>query len=106
VRPREQQEDEMADNGLEAFAISFAKLVQIIEKVNIDKDVDVDVWVQGTLAMADAKGEAFAFGDNTVTETLALTQTKAVEGVGSESHSIAESLSAGTSDAKWDMTLG
>jgi hypothetical protein len=95
----------MADN-LEAFAIQFTKLVQILEQVRVDKDVDVDVWVQGTLAMADAKGEAFAFGDNTVTETLALTQTRAVEGVGSESHSIAESLSAGTSDAKWGMTLG
>jgi len=32
----------MADNGnLEAFAISFAKLVQIMEKVDIQKTIDV-----------------------------------------------------------------
>ena len=96
--------DEMADNGdnLEAFAISFAKLVTIMERVDIDKEVDVDVFVKGTLAMGDAKGEADAFGDNTVSETLALTKTTVVDGVGSNSSSIAQSLSA-TLDNDWHL---
>ena len=45
---------------LEAFAISFAKLVDILERVDIDKDFDVDVFVQGNSALANAKGEADA----------------------------------------------
>jgi hypothetical protein len=89
----------MADGNLEAFAISFAKLVQILEQVRVDKDVNVDVFVNGNLAMADAKGEADAFGDNTVAETLALTSTRTVEGLFSDSSSIAQSLSASTPDA-------
>jgi hypothetical protein len=36
------------DGNLEAFAISFAKLVQIMERVDIHKTIDVDVWVQVT----------------------------------------------------------
>jgi hypothetical protein len=87
--------------GLEAFAISFAKLVEIVEQVDIQKQIDVDVFVQGNSALADAKSEADALGDNSVTETLALTTTAVVEGVGSSSSSIAESLSAATPDAKW-----
>jgi hypothetical protein len=89
----------MADiPNLEVFAIQFTKLVQILEQVEIEKEIDVDVMVKGTLAMADAKGEADAFGDNTVAETLALTSTRAVEGVFSDSSSIAQSLSAATPD--------
>jgi hypothetical protein len=84
--------------NLEAFAISFAKLVQIMENVKIEKEIDIDVWVQGTSAIAESKGEAFALGDNSHTETLSLTQTSVVEGVGSESSSIAESVSAATKD--------
>jgi hypothetical protein len=43
------------DGGnLEAFAISFAKLVQVLELVQVDKDFNVDVWVQGNSAMANA----------------------------------------------------
>jgi hypothetical protein len=84
----------MADNGnLEAFAISFAKLVQILEQVRVDKDFNVDVFVQGNSAMANAKGEADALGPDSHTETLGLTTTTAVFGVGSASSSIAESIS-------------
>jgi hypothetical protein len=85
----------MADNGgnLEAFAISFAKLVQILDQVKVDKDFNVDVFVEGNSAMANAKGEADALGPDSHTETLSLTTTMAVQGVGSSSSSIAESLS-------------
>lgn len=85
----------MADNGdnLEAFAISFAKLVRIMEDVQVDKDFNVDVFVEGNSAMANAKGEADALGPDSHTETLALTTTAVVQGVGSSSSSIAESLS-------------
>ena len=78
---------------LEAFAISFAKLVQIMEEVKVDKDFNVDVFVEGNSALADAKGEADALGPDSHTETLALTTTFAAQGVGSSSSSIAESLS-------------
>jgi hypothetical protein len=88
----------MAVPNLEAFAIQFTKLVQILEQVRVDKDVNVDVFVKGNLAMGDAKGEADAFGDNTVAETLALTKTTTVEGLFSDSSSIAQSLSASTPD--------
>ena len=88
---------------LESFAISFAKLVQIVEQVDIRKDIDVSVFVQGNSALADAKGEADAIGPNSVTETLALTTTAAVQGVGSSSSSIAESVSAATRDVVWHL---
>ena len=85
----------MADNGgnLEAFAISFAKLIDILDLVKVDKDFNVDVFVEGNSAMANAKGEADALGPDSHTETLALTTTATVFGVGSSSSSIAESLS-------------
>jgi hypothetical protein len=83
---------------LESFAISFAKLVQVEEQVDIQKQIDVNVFVQGNSAIADAKGEAAALGPNSHTETLSLTQTNAVQGVGSASSSIAESVSAATQD--------
>jgi hypothetical protein len=95
----------MAETNLEAFAIQFTKLVQILEQVRIDKDVNVDVFVKGTLAMADAKGEATAFGDNTVAETRALTKTTAAEGLFSDSSSIAQSLSAATPNPDWHITM-
>ena len=78
---------------LEEFAISFAKLVDILERVDVDKDFNVDVFVEGNSAMANAKGEADALGPDSHTETLALTTTMAVQGVGSASSSIAESIS-------------
>ena len=83
----------MAVTNLEAFAIEFAKLVQIEEQVDVQKEFDINVAVQNTSAMADAKGEAAALGANTHSETLGLTSTTAVEGVGSSSSSIAESIS-------------
>jgi hypothetical protein len=85
---------------IEQFAISFQKLVQIAERVDIEKEVDVDVFVKGNLAMADTKAVAAAdaLGRDTVTETLTLatTATTVVQGVGSSSDSsaISESLSA------------
>jgi len=104
VRPREQQEDEMAEpSNLESFAIQFSKLVQVLELVDIQKEINVDVWVQGNSALANAKGEADALGPNSHTETLALTTTATVQGVGSSSSSIAESVSAATKDVAWHM---
>jgi hypothetical protein len=84
--------------NLESFAISFLKLVNVMEQVKIDKDINVDVFVQGNSAIADAKGEADALGPNSHTETLALTTTAVAQGVGSSSSSIAESVSAATRD--------
>ena len=78
---------------LEAFAISFEKLIEILDLVKVDKDFNVDVFVEGNSAMANAKGEADALGPDSHTETLALTTTATVFGVGSSSSSIAESLS-------------
>ena len=43
---------------LEAFAISFSKLVAIMEKVTIDKNFHIDVFVQGNSALANSKAEA------------------------------------------------
>jgi hypothetical protein len=90
-------------SNLESFAISFAKLVQVEEQVDIQKQIDVDVFVQGNSAIADAKGEAAALGPNSHTETLGLTSTTAVQGVGSTSSSIAESVSAATKAWAWHM---
>ena len=92
----------MTDN-LEAFAIQFTKLVDIMEQVDIHKTINADVWVQGNSALADAKAEADALGPNSHTETLALTTTAVAQGVGSSSSSIAESVSAATRDADWHM---
>ena len=47
---------------LEAFAISFSKLVAIMEKVTIDKNFHIDVFVQGNSALANSKAEASALG--------------------------------------------
>jgi hypothetical protein len=88
--------------NLETFAIQFLKLVQIVEQVDIQKEVDVDVWVSGNLAMADAKGEAQAFGADTLAETLALTSTTVVQGLFSDSSSHAQSTSA-TPNADWHI---
>ena len=94
----------MADNSnLEAFAIQFIKVVQVLERVDIQKEINVDVWVQGNSALANAKGEADALGPNSHTETLGLTTTTAVQGVGSSSSSIAESVSAATKDVAGHM---
>ena len=92
--------------ALEQFAIEFAKLVEIKERVDIQKEFDIDVFVQGNSALANSKGEAVALGPNTHTETLSLTSTNAVAGVGSSASSIAESLSLATRDAKADWHFG
>ena len=80
----------------EVFALEFQKLVDIQEQVDIQKAIQVDVQVQGNSALADVKAEATALGDNSHTETLGLTSTTSVQGVGSSSSSIAESLSLAT----------
>ena len=84
--------------NLEAFAISFQKLVAIRELVDIHKAIDVRAFVVGNSALAEAKGESDALGPNTNTETLALTTNTAVAGVGSSSSSISEGVAAATRD--------
>jgi hypothetical protein len=79
--------------ALEAFAIEFQKEVAIEEEVDVQKEFDIQAAVQGTTALADVKAEATALGPNSHTETLGVTSTTAVAGVGSSSSSIAESLS-------------
>jgi hypothetical protein len=91
--------------ALEAFAISFAKLVQIVEQVDIQKHIDATVFIAGNSALADAKAESDALGFNSHSETLALTTTTVVQGVGSSSSSIAESLSAATKTTDWHLTM-
>src|SRR5262245_42854532 len=92
--------------NLEVFAIQFAKLVDIQEQVDIQKQFDIDVQVQGNSALADAKAEATALGPNTHTETLGLTSTTAIQGVGSSCSYIAESLSLTTRHAEADCHVG
>jgi len=87
--------------NLESFAIQFDKLVHITDQVRVDKNFDIDVYVQGNSAMANAKGEATAMGPDSHTETLSLTSTTTVQGVGSDSSSIAESLSLADRSATW-----
>jgi len=82
--------------SLEAFAIEFEKQVDIQENVDVQKLFQVDVQIQGNSALADVKAEATALGPDSHTETLGLTSTTAVAGVGSSSSSIAESLSLAT----------
>ena len=83
----------MTVTNLEAFAIEFQKQVDIQEQVDIQKEFQVQVDIQGNSALADVKAEATALGPDSHTETLGLTSTTAVAGVGSSSSSIAESLS-------------
>ena len=91
--------------ALESFAREFAKLVQIQEQVDIQKHIEATVFIVGNTALADVKAEATALGSpNTHTETLGLTSTTAVQGVGSSSSSIAESVSATQpNDLVWHM---
>ena len=78
--------------SFESFTIEFTKLVQIVDEVFVDKFIDVFAFVEGNSALATSKGEAAALGPDSHTETLSLTTTNAVWGVGSASSSIAESL--------------
>jgi hypothetical protein len=82
--------------NVEAFAVQFTKLSAVLDLARIDKQIDVDAHVKGNSAFADAKGESDAIGPNSFTETLALTKTTVVQGVGSSSSSIAESDAATT----------
>ena len=91
--------------SLEAFAIEFQKDVQIAEQVDVQKAFQVDVQIQGNSALADVKAEATALGPDSHTETLGLTSTTAVAGVGSSSSSIAESLSLAQKDAAASMLI-
>ena len=92
--------------SLEAFAIEFEKQVDIQENVDVQKLFQVDVQIQGNSALADVKAEATALGPDSHTETLGLTSTTAVAGVGSSSSSIAESLSLAQKDAAASMLIG
>jgi hypothetical protein len=91
--------------SLEAFAIEFEKEVNIAEQVDVEKQFNVDVQIQGNSALADVKAEATALGPDSHTETLGLTSTTAVAGVGSSSSSIAESLSLAQKDAAASMLI-
>ena len=84
-----------------SFDVSFLKNVNIREHVDIDKSIDVRAFVFGNSAMANSTADAY--GSNSHTETLALTTTAVVEGVGSSSSSIAESVSLATPDPNWSF---
>ncbi|HZB55294.1 MAG TPA: hypothetical protein VE527_16790 [Reyranella sp.] len=71
-----------------AFDVSFLKYVNIFDQAYVNKDIDVRSYVDGNSAMANATADAV--GPNTHTETL--TQTTAVQYLGSSS--VSESLSA------------
>lgn len=73
---------------MNGYDVSFFKYVSIFDRAVIDKEIDVDVFVDGNSAIANAT--ANALGPNTHTETL--TQTTAVQFLGSSS--ISESVSA------------
>ena len=73
---------------MNGYDVSFFKYVSIFDFAEIDKEIDVGVFVDGNSAIANAT--ANALGPNTHTETL--TQTTAVQFLGSSSNS--ESVSA------------
>jgi hypothetical protein len=70
------------------FDVSFTKYVNVNENVDIDKSIDVRAFVFGNSAIANATADAI--GPNSHSETL--TQTTAVQGLGSSS--VSESVSA------------
>jgi hypothetical protein len=80
--------------NVEAFAVQFTKFSAIVDLAYINKQIDVDARVKGNSAIANAKGDSTAIGYNSHTETLAYTNTTAVQGVGSNSQSVAESVAA------------
>ena len=71
-----------------ALDVSFLKYVGVSEHVDVDKSFDIRAYVSGNSAMANATADAM--GVNSHSETL--TQTTAVNGVGSSS--VSESVSA------------
>jgi hypothetical protein len=71
-----------------ALDVSFLKYVAVSENVDVDKSFDIRAYVSGNSAMANATADAI--GTNSHSETL--TQTTAVNGVGSSS--VSESVSA------------
>jgi hypothetical protein len=73
---------------MDRLDVSFLKYVSIFDRAVIDKDIDVRSYVDGNSAIANATADAL--GPNTHTETL--TQTTAVQFVGSSS--VSESVSA------------
>jgi hypothetical protein len=75
------------------FSVYFNKYVNVRDNVEVTKDFDVRAFVKGTSAVADATADAL--GHNSSTETL--TQTTAVEGVGSSS--VSQSISLATKAA-------
>ena len=64
-----------------ALDVSFLKYVAVSENVDVDKSFDIRAYVSGNSAMANATADAM--GPNSHSETL--TQTTAVQGVGSRS---------------------
>lgn len=74
--------------------VTFGKIVNIQELLNVHKTITANVDVVGNSAVANATADAL--GHNTTTETL--TQTTVAQGLGSSS--VSESLSA-TSGSYW-----
>lgn len=70
------------------FDVSFTKYTSIFDAALIDKNIDVRAFVVGNSAIANATADAL--GPNSHTETL--TQTTAVQNLGSSS--VSESVSA------------
>ena len=83
--------------AMQAPDVSFVKYVNIYDKVYIDKDINVDVYVKGNSAVSNATADALGY--NSHTETL--TQTTAVQGVGSSSVSESISLATKQYDFHW-----
>ena len=73
---------------MDRFDVSFFKYVSIFDRAVINKDIDVRAYVDGNSAIANATADAL--GPHTHSETL--TQTTAVQYVGSSS--VSESVSA------------
>jgi hypothetical protein len=81
----------------------FTKLVAILEQVEIEKEFNVSLFVAGNTATANVEADATALGFNSHTETLGLTSTTVVEGVGSSSSSVAESVSLAQPNDLWPV---
>ena len=79
------------------FSVYFNKYVNVRDTVDVNKDFDVSAYVKGTSAMANATADALGY--NSHTETL--TQTTAVQGVGSSSVSESISLATKAYDYHW-----
>ena len=79
------------------YSVYFNKLISVRDTVQVNKDFDVRAYVKGT--SADAEATADALGRDSHAQTL--TQTTAVEGVGSSATSTSVSLATKYYDFHW-----